>query len=81
MGRLVSGTRAKEDPLRTFPPKGLPITLSMTCKSTFGAPPPISMPKRADWIVFATNRVSLVFAKLARPDDSRQRGPGMRVCA
>jgi len=36
----------------------------MTCKSTFGAPPPISMPKRADWIVFATSRVSLVSASL-----------------
>jgi len=36
----------------------------MTCKSTFTAPPPISMPKRADWIVFATSRVSLVFASL-----------------
>jgi len=36
----------------------------LICKSTFGASPPISMPKRADWIVFATSRVSLVSASL-----------------
>ena len=62
VGRLVSGTRA--NPLRHVPRRHCRTCCLLICKSTFGASPPISMPKRADWIVFATSRVSLVSASL-----------------